>query len=418
MKFIDELLRDTPDKMLYEVLKKCQYYDCSNVADYFFDGTDQEIWSLAEFPAVTPPAPQTWLEFRAPKQLRSVQYGTLLWGEGVPKRWGVLYEAEDVTAANLEKIRGMEQTLHKEADYYIGELNRRHPEANLEEVTRKGSYQKFMEIVNGWSRADQLFCHEATSGMQQWKGSALLLDMFELCVRAGARWMLTLHLFLDDLTLTGNEPYVPLWRWWLGVDELGQITHMPDGKKETFLVGAQPLSFGAQFVAAVSLSLKVADKQVLDGLADEQESLAGKMTQILRPLIDVAFLSVSFMNCHNVTIQKTTPPKKIIRNKSARRRGEKDYQPVTYGELVLSPLRPRVARIAAAPDIASARAAEETVPMARRAHFVRGHFVRYDGQEGRGLLFGKYKKIVWHPLTRKGSEEAGQHTKDYRINLD
>ncbi len=47
-----------------------------NIAEYFFAGTDQEIWDLTEdFPSLAPPWPVAFIEFAAPSKLNSCETG-------------------------------------------------------------------------------------------------------------------------------------------------------------------------------------------------------------------------------------------------------------------------------------------------------------------------------------------------------
>ena len=50
--------------------------EITNVADYYYTGTDQEQWSLdRDFPNLAPPYPSFWCEYRLPRLIRSKEKG-------------------------------------------------------------------------------------------------------------------------------------------------------------------------------------------------------------------------------------------------------------------------------------------------------------------------------------------------------
>lgn len=77
-----------------------------NVADYYFIGTDQEMWSLeTDFPNLAPPFDSFWMEFRLPQRLRST-LGDRDLPHGKGARVGCLFlvaEAKDVQGEDLPK---------------------------------------------------------------------------------------------------------------------------------------------------------------------------------------------------------------------------------------------------------------------------------------------------------------------------
>jgi hypothetical protein len=67
-----------------------------NVADYYFNGTDQEFWDLTrDFPNLAPPYEVFWTEHKLPRAITSREYGkTNVSGHTGPKaRMGVLWMA-------------------------------------------------------------------------------------------------------------------------------------------------------------------------------------------------------------------------------------------------------------------------------------------------------------------------------------
>lgn len=83
------------------VLDRCVPFEVSNVADYFYAGTDQEVWDLfSDFPRTVPPFEWTWLEWSIPTQVRSLGHmGTLNLSKyarraGILVTWDRAVEAE------------------------------------------------------------------------------------------------------------------------------------------------------------------------------------------------------------------------------------------------------------------------------------------------------------------------------------
>jgi hypothetical protein len=66
--------------------------EASNVAEYFYAGTDQEDWSLADFPCLAPPYETMFIEMRRPTRIVSELTGVTR-SDRLPWRWGVLVRA-------------------------------------------------------------------------------------------------------------------------------------------------------------------------------------------------------------------------------------------------------------------------------------------------------------------------------------
>ncbi len=64
-------------KKQISVYRGAAVFEISNVADYFYMGTSQEVWdSMQDFPRPMPPFPMTWLEWKTPRQ--SNKEGTIV----------------------------------------------------------------------------------------------------------------------------------------------------------------------------------------------------------------------------------------------------------------------------------------------------------------------------------------------------
>lgn len=91
--FYDQLLADSLlENKIRELLQSCVVIEATNVSNYYFESSDQEIWDVTkDFPNIAPPFSDFFLEFQAPLQIVSKESGTKNWSEdkGRPSAWGV-----------------------------------------------------------------------------------------------------------------------------------------------------------------------------------------------------------------------------------------------------------------------------------------------------------------------------------------
>ena len=103
--------------------------------------------------------------------------------------------------------------------------------------------------------------------------------------------------------------------------------------------------------------------------------------------IHPVMLGVSFLHCHNVTVEEQRMPKPLAK----KFRAKHNVEPTRFKTLVIEPLK-AILRT-------EGRSGEVGLPKA--LHICRGHFRDY--REGRGL-FGKYHALVWTPMTVRGTK--------------
>jgi hypothetical protein len=112
------------------------------------------------------------------------------------------------------------------------------------------------------------------------------------------------------------------------------------------------------------------------------------------------FLAVSFLHCKNVTVVDNTVPKPL-----AKKWKEKTGQwPARYKTLIIEPLK----------QILRREGKSDQVGVAKAMHICRGHFRDY--REGRGL-FGKYKQLVWTPMTVRGTKGKSAPPREIEVKL-
>lgn len=117
-----------------------------------------------------------------------------------------------------------------------------------------------------------------------------------------------------------------------------------------------------------------------------------------------ALFGCALLNCKNVTERHQNLPRQ-----QARDRARRQLPAVVWKTLVVEPT-PTARTQAEVSDVLDAR-------KEKRLHLVRGHFRTY-GEEGRGLLFGRYAGRYWIPSQVKGSLSSGLIVKDYKVKTD
>jgi len=64
-----------------------------NVAEFYFAGTDQEVWDInKDFPNIAPPFESFWMEAARPSRIVSEEFG-ITGSDSIPRRWGAHFFA-------------------------------------------------------------------------------------------------------------------------------------------------------------------------------------------------------------------------------------------------------------------------------------------------------------------------------------
>lgn len=114
-------------------------------------------------------------------------------------------------------------------------------------------------------------------------------------------------------------------------------------------------------------------------------------------LIVEGFVTLSFLNCRNVTTEEHLPSRQ--QRRAAQRKGE----PVTtFRTLSIEPMR----------KVLVSEGGLEQNGLKKALHICRGHFANYSEDKP---LFGKYSGQFWIPAHVRGSQEVGTIVKDYRV---
>lgn len=182
-------------------------------------------------------------------------------------------------------------------------------------------------------------------------------------IPAGAHWILLAELFVD-YGQQGNAIQGPHGTIAMAVDEHGALLETP---------------FMQSFARP------------------EEEGLMRALMTWLHP----SLLAISFLHCHNVVQQDERTPLPLAKKYHART----GHWPVKYKTLVIEPLRAILRK--------EGRSGE--VGLAKALHICRGHFRDY--RQGKGL-FGKYHKLVWSPMTTRGTKARGEvPAREYEVKI-
>ncbi|MDO8607291.1 MAG: hypothetical protein Q7R40_12205 [Phaeospirillum sp.] len=333
-----------------------------NVTEYLYAVSPKEIWDLqSDFPNVAPPFPEFWIETVRPSQIRS---GDTIKEATYPKRWGWHFDAQDKSswkqsafndirdeAARNEVIARLEEFLLRENPKF-SERIRGKTRIAVERGYNSDQFRKSLDDSEFYIYQCNLALHEFRSKGEQ-VGSALS----EL---PDDGWMVTASLFWDDprtgfcgpITIIGFEVSA-------------------DGKMGPRLQYFTPSRTG-------------------QAVPDSLNEAGGFLWS--------ALLALSFMHCRNVKVETHEPDAK-----HARAWVKQHRHPLTrYHTLIIDPMR----------EVLRREGGAERVGLQKALHICRGHFRTYTEEKP---MFGRYVGTVWTPSHVRGTTEAGQVVKDYRV---
>jgi hypothetical protein len=421
MRFYDEIMRShfTP-AAIRNLLSGSIIIIGDNVAEYYFEGTDKEEWLPSDFPNAAPPWDEFWIDFKAPRRCVSEKTGITAWGQYFPSYWGVYcrtFLAEDAneltqTHAGRERLKERVKNYATELwtslvqeqpnIYKIAEASQEQAQAALspEHFARLNQAVSLVELhkmmeAGEWQEATRIW--NSAAGIYKWVLDVIAFQKVRLLpgLIHGPIAEYYRSIGQPKREYAGDEIIMgPIWKWQVYITSDGQVAKDPQDQ-DTYLIVSTPEG---------EMEYILADTQY-KGMSFEDASEVAALS--ISPILHTALLTISFLHCHNVSLEEVRPPKLTVHNKSAKRRGERDYQPVTYKILDIHPMREVL------------RQAEQDAPQGektqRSLHICRGHFRHYE--EGRGL-FGKYHGTFWIPLHVRGQMRAGIAVKDYRMKLD
>jgi hypothetical protein len=119
----------------------------------------------------------------------------------------------------------------------------------------------------------------------------------------------------------------------------------------------------------------------------------------LGPVLVPAFLSLSFMNCKNVTINAIDPDPAL--NRERRKAGLQPF--LRYHTINIEPMK----------QVLRTEGGVEANGIKKALHICRGHFATYTDEKP---LFGHTTGTVWRPSHVRGSAKQGVVVADYKVN--
>lgn len=135
-------------------------------------------------------------------------------------------------------------------------------------------------------------------------------------------------------------------------------------------------------------------------LIPQQPHVPGAMTfSMFQELLLPVGMAQSLLSCKNVTVEDV-PARPVFG--ATDRKGRKKKPETIYKTLVIDAMKKQ----------ARAEKGEGESEVQRALHICRGHFSTYTKEKP---LFGHYVGTVWVPMHTRGTKEAGEVVKDYKI---
>lgn len=365
----------------------------SHVSDYYFQGTDQEMWDLRDdFPNIAPPFEKFFVEFRAPSQIISKASGLQEWDlDRRPVQWGALCLSNTVDSlgTDLDSPDGRYMAI-KRAETILKSVEQSLDFSRLAEIKSLEQMTRYMDSLPK-ERRNGLLVYYA------WNDTLNLMrenKWEEVKTRAlknleGVKWNLGLMLFIKFNAPSLQSSIKPCWGIEIHVGHDGKAIKNANGD-----------------ASAIHHAYGNVQASIEDALAtsiDDGVELQMKLRDSFMPMIHTTLLAVSFMHCKNVVLTRQTPPK--IKPTPKQKRWHTETQQLsTYHVLNIEPMK----------QVLKTEGQSEKTGLQRSLHICRGHFAHYDEEH---KLFGKYAGTYWKPQHIRGTQKVGVVAKDYRIKL-
>lgn len=398
VRFYDMLMRSQNISQAFKnELKNALVIEASNVAEYYWSGSDQEVWTIEkDFPNLAPPFPKFFIECKAPSKIVSEKYGELPWYDFMPRYWGLLCTGVDTSKIEIPTFA----TSEEQEQFMQDTIRRRGTQLQListfiDELHSRYGSTVMLEDIAGELPPMQRAALAEYNGLEVMYKLAQAGDWEKIRerlveARSAYRWVMDMQIVLD----IGDGIWGPLWQWHVLIKDDGSVAY--DESTKLPQVNSRPL--GDLERTAYEM---IHDKDT--GSIDALETMHDQC----KPYADCAFLAISFLHCKNVVLDKVTPARHVVRNKSAKRRGEKDFQPVTYHTLDIRPMKAILEKEGGASPSGNGTA--------RALHICRGHFRHY--KDGRGLFGRPQGGTYWVAQHVRGGATEQIAVKDYNIKL-
>jgi hypothetical protein len=355
-------IEETTLLSIREEMRKAVIIDVSNVAQYYYQTSAQEVWDVREdFPNVAPPWETAWYEYRMPRSINSD--GHIMASDIAGWQFGLLMCAE-----RTDSGRGRER-------FDLMTAPQRAQEVLSQYVGVQAVQSRDISILREVMAAspEQLWDTLSTEQREAW------MRVGPACAEllAENRWVCEGFLFIanskGDVTAFGH------FAWPVQAD--GSI-----GMKERMGEERAPIAFGPLTRDPARIL------SITQGMTGEHTSF-----------LHVSFLAISFSHCRNVELLDVSPSDRLAHAQYKRAGIPK----VAYKVLEIDPMR----RVIQHAQQSQKRRFGNEVKTSRALHIVRGHFADYR-QRG---LFGRHRGIYWWDQQLRGTADAGRVEKAYRI---
>ena len=327
-----------------------------NVCEYYYAQNTKDVWDLqTDFPSLGPPFESVFIEMYRPSCIRTDD--KVLSSNMLPKRWGWLFDSIDVCQETTDKLReAMEAGIARERkrlELLVTAYRNEIDIAKIREAGRSGSDEELNPTekqILDCARRLKVAKREGVEGLTK------------SCREADLRWNVEGGLFVEY-----EDPVGPF-------------------AAVSFSVTRQGVMLSRPTWSALGISTAT----------DARETM--EMWSMIENLLKPALLTLSFLNCKNVTTKIEKPEPRL--NAARIRRGKKPF--LKYHVLQIEPLK----------KILRTEGQAETQGLKRALHICRGHFATYDEKP----LFGRVRGTFWIPSHVRGSREQGTVMKDYHVS--
>lgn len=374
-------------------MEKLTVIKCDEVSEYYYASSDKEYWHIRDFPNIAPPFSDFWLDFYHPSCSNSKVFGKKSWDLSyMPEKWGIEVHAVQVEIPDYQttedKITIIRSLHHEEIELKFS-LSVMFPEyktylhESIEDLLKQDIQLDIIQLLYTYKDIAELYQHAKNGEWMLFHSK--YADMVQDC-----KWMLFCYLnqkMLNPPPDFNTNFILDCWQWKMHVMGNGEIQMFHDTDK--------PMMFASPQNDFRSL----VDKVQMRG--EDTKYFLSELQKATNPFMECSMLALSFMHCKNVTMKTTEPAKKIVHNNSAKRRGEKSFQPVTFKTLNIKPMR----------KVLQTEGQERTKGTHTAMHICRGHFKTFDEKP----LFGKYKGTYWWEDNVRGSDKERSVQKKYNI---
>jgi hypothetical protein len=401
-RFYDRLRReqDGISPELQEKLGGVTVIDGTNLSDYLYANEAKGEWDLVnDFFNIAPPFEKFFVECKAPAKLLTKK-GFIPWPTHLPREWGVLFLATDLTKLNQH-----------DRDLLAG-VNQETPEASrwlLQAIlfaetpyTPNGQYNgKIREQFSWWFPV-------LPDGSQPTSTPRQRLIKIQYVVNESlgligvnepkftpskdnpARGMLEMN---DDMLNLVNITNVDSTnRFWYPDAAAVPLFEAPSDE------GWESLKTTPTDCFIKVMSLREDIPSMKPGWQLHYTTIEEKYWL---PLLQPCLMTICFLHVKNITMERMEPPKPLVK-KAMKRYGE----PLcTYHVLKIQPFK----------KVLETEGHVAQTGIRHALSICRAHFHHYGEQFGKGLLFGKISGTFYIPSHIRGSIERGMVDKSYRL---